>query len=311
MSHSPLMERNVPRGSVNESVESALTESRQLVEEFDPDVVVCFGPDHYNGFNYSLMPSFCVGLEARTVGDWDTRCASLDVPYSMAEGLTSYLLDHEFDVAFSYNMLLDHGFAQPLDTLGVLERRPTIPIFVNAVARPLGPISRARKLGKAVGEYFSTLDTRVLFVGSGGLSHDPPVPSMKNASAETRRRLVEGSSVSQEERVAREAGLAESARLYAEGEGESLPLNPAWDNMFLDILDSGILESIDELDTDTMAMSAGNSSHEVRCWVAAFSALAATGEYTVKKRLYWPIEEWFAGFSIVSAVPGRNTVDRW
>ena len=31
---------------------------------FDPDLVVVFGPDHFNGFFYELMPAFCIGTAA-------------------------------------------------------------------------------------------------------------------------------------------------------------------------------------------------------------------------------------------------------
>ena len=31
---------------------------------FTPDLVVVFGPDHFNGFFYELMPAFCIGTAA-------------------------------------------------------------------------------------------------------------------------------------------------------------------------------------------------------------------------------------------------------
>ena len=31
---------------------------------FNPDLVVVFGPDHFNGFFYELMPAFCIGTAA-------------------------------------------------------------------------------------------------------------------------------------------------------------------------------------------------------------------------------------------------------
>jgi len=59
--------------------------------------------------------------------------------------------------------------------------RPVIPIFINSVATPLGPLRRARALGAAVGTFLATLGKRVLVLGSGGLSHDPPVPTLATA----------------------------------------------------------------------------------------------------------------------------------
>ncbi|MCW2535178.1 MAG: 3-(2,3-dihydroxyphenyl) propionic acid dioxygenase, partial [Modestobacter sp.] len=36
------------------------------------------------------------------------------------------------------------------------------------VAEPLGPVSRVRRLGEAIGRAAATLDRRVLLLGSGG-----------------------------------------------------------------------------------------------------------------------------------------------
>jgi hypothetical protein len=34
------------------------------LHQFKPDLVVVFGPDHFNGFFYELMPAFCIGTAA-------------------------------------------------------------------------------------------------------------------------------------------------------------------------------------------------------------------------------------------------------
>ena len=41
--------------------------------------------------------------------------------------------------------------------------------------------------------------------------------------------------------------------------------------------------------------------HEVRTWIAAFSALSALGEYTAQQDYYKPINEWIAGYGVMSA----------
>ena len=32
-----------------------------------------FAPDHYNGFFYRLMPPFCIGYAAESIGDYDSQ----------------------------------------------------------------------------------------------------------------------------------------------------------------------------------------------------------------------------------------------
>ena len=56
MSHSPLLEHAELDAEVSKELEGAFEEARRFVQGFDPDVVVNFGPDHYNGFFYRLLP---------------------------------------------------------------------------------------------------------------------------------------------------------------------------------------------------------------------------------------------------------------
>ena len=73
------------------------------------------------------------------------------------------------DTALSEKMVLDHGFAQALQLLvGSITARPTVPIFINCVGEPLGPVRRIRLLGTAVGRAVATLNKRVLLVDPVG-----------------------------------------------------------------------------------------------------------------------------------------------
>ena len=177
MSHSPLMDFTEPADQARERVEAAFDGARAFIADFAPDLVVIFGPDHYNGFFYDMMPSFCIGAAAESIGDYDTPAGPLPVDHDAALALVRGVLDAEIDVTLSERMYVDHGFAQPLQVLlGGIDRVPVVPVFINCVAVPLGPARRARLLGQAVGRTATALDRRVLFIGSGGLSHDPPVP---------------------------------------------------------------------------------------------------------------------------------------
>lgn len=54
-----------------------------------------------------------------------------------------------------------------------------LPVFINGVAAPLPGFQRTRLLGEAMGRFLNTLNKRVLILGSGGLSHQPPVPGWR------------------------------------------------------------------------------------------------------------------------------------
>ncbi len=118
------------------------------------------------------------------------------------------MLDAGVDVAISASMDVDHGTVQPLEKLfGSAVSRPVIPIFVNGVATPLGPLHRIRALGTAVGTYLATIDKRVLIVGSGGLSHSPPVPTLATAPPAALERIVHGRPMTSEQRQARQTAV--------------------------------------------------------------------------------------------------------
>jgi 2,3-dihydroxyphenylpropionate 1,2-dioxygenase len=304
MSHSPLLNLPGPAQDLLDDIDGALAQAREFVEGFDPELVVIFAPDHYNGFFYKLMPPFCIGTEAQGVGDYGTHEGPLDVPEATAVACAKAVLSAGVDIAISANMDVDHGTVQPLEKLfGRATARPVVPIFINSVATPLGPLHRCRTLGSAVGSYLTTLNKRVLVMGSGGLSHDPPVPTLATATPAAVERIVNGQPMTPEQRLARQTAVMDAARSFANGKSELQPLNPAWDQRFLDILDSGELDALDKWSNSFIAQEGGNSAHEIRTWVAAFAALASAGPYQTAARYYRPAAELIAGFAVRTAVP--------
>ena len=304
MSHSPLLNLPGPSQDLLDDIDTALTPARQFVENFDPEIVVIFAPDHYNGFFYKLMPPFCIGTEAQGVGDYGTHKGPLDVPEAVAVGCAKAVLSAGVDIAISASMEVDHGTVQPLEKLfGSATARPVIPIFINSVATPLGPLHRCRTLGTAVGSYLATLGKRVLLVGSGGLSHDPPVPTLSTATPQAVERIVHGRPMTPEQRSARQTAVMDAAKSFAAGESDLAPLNPEFDHQFLEIVDSGHLGDLDTWSNSFIANEGGNSAHEIRTWVAAFAALAAAGPYRTDVRYYKPAPELIAGFAVRTAVP--------
>ncbi|WP_349268302.1 3-carboxyethylcatechol 2,3-dioxygenase [Mycolicibacterium parafortuitum] len=303
MSHSPLLNLPGPSQELLDDIEGAMVAARDFVTDFDPELVVTFAPDHYNGFFYRAMPPFCIGTAATGVGDYGTYKGPLNVPADLATDCARAVLDADVDVALSAAMDVDHGTVQPLEKLfGNAAARPVIPVFVNSVATPLGPIRRVRALGAAVGAHLGTLGKRILLIGSGGLSHDPPVPTLATAPAAALERIVHGAPMSDDQRQARQSAVMAAAREFAAGQGKLAPLNPDWDNAFLDLVDTGRLAEVDRWDNTWVARQAGNSAHEVRTWVAAFAALAAQGDYRTGNRFYRAAPELIAGFAIRTAV---------
>ncbi|MCF7550830.1 3-carboxyethylcatechol 2,3-dioxygenase [Pseudonocardia sp. WMMC193] len=291
------MGRTEPGPGVRDSVEAAMREARAFIDDFAPDLVVLFGPDHFNGFFHDVMPAFCIAAAAASVGDYGLPAGPLRVDADAARGIAAEVLRQGVDVAHSERMQVDHAFSQPLQLLfGGLDAVPVVPVFVNCTAEPLGPVARARLLGAAVGRAVVALGRRVLVVGSGGLSHDPPVPQLRGAGPAVAERLIAGRNPSPQERSDREARVVAAAR-----ESDRMPLNPQWDADLMALLASGDLDRIDGRPNEWFVTNAGRAAHEVRTWIAAYAALGAGGDYRVATSFYAPIPEWIAGFGLTTA----------
>ena len=309
-SHSPLMEFASPQRAEQETnVRAAFEKMAAEVKAFDPTLIITFGPDHFNGFFYDLMPSFCVGIRATAAGDWNYGAENnkINVPEETALNLVRRVLDEGVDVAYSYRMQADHGVTQPLHFLcdGQLDRYPTIPVFINGAAAPMPTTKRTVALGRAIGQFIKSLNLeneRVLILGTGGLSHDPPTPQMGSVPPEVEEFLIAGRNPSTEARHARQAKIIAVGQKLAAGDTSvAVPLNAAWDIALLETFKDADFAAIEAMTEAEIRRDGGRGGQEVRSWIAAFAALSELGEYQMTTQVYEAISEWIAGFGIVSA----------
>lgn len=315
LSHSPLIGTHNPPAEVDAAVQAAIEGCRAAVDRFAPDLVVLFAPDHFNGFFHDLMPPFCIGAKAQSVGDYGMPLGDLDVPADLAVGCVEAAWKAGVDLPLSYRMQLDHGFTQPLVLLGgALDRFPVLPVFVNAVGVPRPPMHRVRRLGEALGHFLAAAhdSRRILVVGSGGISHDPPVPSLAGAPPEVAERLIAGHFPSKEALTARATAVIGAAKEFTNGSplggGKLLPLNPDWDAEVLRLLGAADFDALDRFADDEITAKGGRGGHEIRAWVAAFACLSAFGPYRSKVTYYRAIPEWISGFALMHAAPESGTV---
>lgn len=301
-SHTPLMDHVETDPAVDADVRAHFRKLADDVSEFDPELVIIFAPDHFKGFFYDMLPAFTVGIRATAIGDYDIGEGDFDVPEDLALDCISSLHASGVDVAMSYRMQADHGFAQMLVLLGeTVDRYPVLPIHINCAGPPLPPIKRVRQLGNSVGVWAKGLGKRVLILGSGGLSHDPPIPTIATASPPVAEKLIAGRNPPIEERRAREQQNFEVARALARGEGEAIALSPEWDRTFMDHMHRGELEYLDGVSDTSLTEEAGCGGHEVRTWIAAYAAMAACGPFENEILFYHDISEWNAGMGIAAA----------
>lgn len=304
VSHSPMMDFIHPAPQVEAQARGMFATLAQEVAAYDPELIVVFAPDHFNAFFYDLMPPFCIGLRAKCAGDWDIGEGPLNVPEKLALELVEAVQAEDVDVSYSYRMQADHGFTQPLELLaGSVARYPVIPIFINGAARPLPPCRRVLKLGEAVGRFLADRPERILVLGSGGLSHDPPTPQMGSVPPEVEEFLIAGRNPTPQARHTRQERVLSNGRLLAEGKGSSQPLDAEWDKGLLETFVAGDLTRFATMTDEEIRTRGGRGGHEIRAWIAAFACLQAAGAYEAHTRYYHPIDEWIAGMGMVSAQP--------
>lgn len=304
MSHSPLMGLNPISAAVEGELHGALARARDVVRAFDPELVVLVAPDHYNGFFNELMPPFCIGTQAQSVGDYLTPAGDLSVDEHTAVAMADRLMDEDFDIAVSRRMRVDHGFAQPLQLLwGSLDTPPVVPVFLNAVAAPGIPrLRRCRALGEAIGRFLRDEPRRTLLIGSGGLSHEPPVPTLADPDPAVRERITARQNPTPQERDAKTQRVMAAGMALASGQPTIKPLNPAWDRQWMDAVcgDAAALDRLCTVSEDAIAQEGGRSAHESKSWLVARSALPGQSAPRCTLRHYQAIPEYIAGFGLLA-----------
>ncbi len=300
LSHTPLLGLASLASDIEHPLRTAIATMTSQVRAWAPDRMVLIGPDHYNGFFNELMPSFCIGSAATSVGDYLMPSGAMNVDENVALALAAHMMDEGFDIAISRRMRVDHGIVQPLDLIwGGLASPPLVPVFLNAVAPPTVPrIGRCLAFGQALGRYLDTLPGRTLVIGSGGLSHEPPMPGMDHPNAEVRERVIARFEATPAERQARTSRAIAAGAALASGESDMKPLNPEWDKRWMDAVATADTGFFSRLTEASISSDAGLSAHESKTWLMGRASLPAEAAHTAF-RYYQAIPELIAGFGVL------------
>jgi protocatechuate 4,5-dioxygenase beta chain len=150
------------------------------LERMRPDVAVVVYNDHGLNFFLDKMPTFAIGAAAEYRNADEGWGLAPVTPFPGHPALSWHLIESlvadEFDLTTCQEMLVDHGFAVPMQLLW--PGRTTwpvrsVPVAVNTVQHPLPSPRRCYNLGCALGKAIASFpeDLRVVIVGTGGLSH--------------------------------------------------------------------------------------------------------------------------------------------
>jgi len=286
-SHSPLLYCHAREPEHWDGLQQAFAARAQAVTEFDPELVVAFGSDHFNGFFLKTMPAFCVGLSAEATGDIGGFAGPVNVPKGTAAACVEHLRAADVDAAVSYRMTIDHAFSQALTImLGGLAARSVIPVFINCITQPFVPFRRTRLLGEAIGRFVLSLKRRVLLLASGGMSHHPTRYYPEHGAGEPAVEAWKLSGGDAPESLTPAQWLKRLEVMHHEGAGmiargdrtaQDMRLNAQSDRRFLELLTQNRLEEYDDWDQEQLVATAGIGSMELHTWIAAAAAHKSAG----------------------------------
>jgi hypothetical protein len=169
---------------------------RDKMAEAKPDVLVVFGDDQSENFDFNNFPSFAVYVGEEFEGALATRTPNVGgreqggerpaAPRQRVKGhpelgtaILTGLMKKGFDPAFCMDMPkpergIGHAVMRPAQSLTDFSI-PIVPVLLNCYYAPQPTAMRCYQLGKAVREIIDEMpsDLRVAVVGSGGLWHTP------------------------------------------------------------------------------------------------------------------------------------------
>jgi Catalytic LigB subunit of aromatic ring-opening dioxygenase len=155
--------------------ERAKAALRAKLAELQPDVLVIFGDDQAECFDFKNFPTLAVFLGDEMSG----RGVHAPGHPGLAKAVLLGLLERGFDPAFMMDLPKpDHGMSHAVMTpLGFFTDGdiPTVPVLLNAYFAPQITGERSVGLGRAVREVIDRYpeELRVVAIGSGGLWHTP------------------------------------------------------------------------------------------------------------------------------------------
>jgi 2,3-dihydroxyphenylpropionate 1,2-dioxygenase len=301
-SHSPLMEHSAASDPEQERrYRAALAQAKDIIANHNVDAIVIVAPDHYRTFFYLNMPSVCIGVgTCNGWGDWGFPKAALKVQCELAYDIINAAFALGLTPSYSTELPIDHGGLHAVAYLDPNLAIPIVPILINCFALPLAPPVLSYRLGEAINKGVQnwTGGSRVAVIGSGGLSHWPPIPRVDSSDpkhATMVQVMLHGRDQSMVE--SDERRRIEAAVTATRADLGQIKINPDWDRRILRLIEDGRGSEVAAFNTEQIEKEGGNGGQEIRTWLSVLGAFPGC-----KGRVlcYEPIKEWITGMGIIA-----------
>lgn len=267
----------------HKAVFAAYEQLRQTVTDAAPDVIIAFLDDHFENHFRNLMPSVSVAVADEHTGPGEhllellkfEKVHTFGGEKELAERILRTLVGSDIDAArmgtaeFGNNLMVPMRLLRPEADIAV------IPVYINVFTPPLITMRRAYQVGEAVRAAVEGSDRRIMFWGTGGLSHWPPIWEPSRGSDDFLARMKtfqnEGRGY-----LERDPDLWTDIGPYeirmAEEMGDAC-VNPEWDKQFLDLLSAGDMDALSAWTYDDIEKGGGHGGHEILNWMAVAGAM--------------------------------------
>lgn len=154
--------------------------AQKWLDEVKPDLAIVVYNDHGLNFFLDKVPTFalgCADVYPNEDEGWGLKpVAPFKGDAELSWHIAESLVEQEIDICMCQEMLVDHGFVNPIRALwGTHENWPikAIPLAVNTVQHPVPTAARCLKLGRALRKALESYpeDMKIVILGTGGLSH--------------------------------------------------------------------------------------------------------------------------------------------
>lgn len=165
---------------------AAIASLRDRLADWRPDTIVIIGDDQHENLLDDNMPPFTLFIEdevdaTRKYRYFGTSTGNQVTRYkangALAREMLAGLMDRGFDPSWSKATRMEgglgHAFGRVLEFLLPRADAAIVPVMVNTYFPPAPTAARCVAFGKVLGQVARSSQTaeRVVFIGSGGLSH--------------------------------------------------------------------------------------------------------------------------------------------
>ena len=175
-------------------VRQAYAEVAARIDALEPDAAIVVGADHYINFGPGCLPQYLIGV-GEVCGPLERFPGVPQGPLASCPSLARHIAEsgfaEGFDWAVAKVITVDHSIGLPARVC-LKPHVAVIPVYLASGVDPFLSLRRAYDLGSSILRAVQSWpqETRVVAIGSGGLSHWVGMPQQGQVSPDFDRKIL-------------------------------------------------------------------------------------------------------------------------